>query len=100
MSATGPVGNKVFAPAIFFIAFREALEASLVIGILSGMLESLVLHKTKDSPTSTQESDVAGDELREQESRALIRRLRKLVSARRCTARPGPRPDARFLPRR
>ena len=56
-------------------------EASLVIGILSGMLESLVLHKTKDSPTSTQQSDVAADELREKEARTLIRRLRKIVSA-------------------
>lgn len=35
-------GNRVFAPAIFFIAFRESLEASLVIGILSGMLERIV----------------------------------------------------------
>ena len=40
-------GNKVFAPAIFFIAFRESLEAALVIGILSGMLERTV-GKKKD----------------------------------------------------
>lgn len=40
--------NKVFAPAIFFIAFRESLEASLVIGILTGMLERIVGRKQKD----------------------------------------------------
>lgn len=39
---SGPTGNRVFAPTIFFIAFREALEAALVIGILSGMLERIV----------------------------------------------------------
>ncbi|KAL4400560.1 ferrous iron transmembrane transporter [Malassezia pachydermatis] len=39
---SGPTGNRVFAPTIFFIAFREALEAALVIGILTGMLERVV----------------------------------------------------------
>ncbi|WFD32007.1 hypothetical protein MSPP1_003049 [Malassezia sp. CBS 17886] len=34
--------NRVFAPTIFFIAFRESLEAALVIGILSGTLEGVV----------------------------------------------------------
>lgn len=66
MSATGPVGNKVFAPAIFFIAFREALEAALVIGILTGMLERVV--------------DVRNDGgSADRQGRALIRRLRKYV---------------------
>lgn len=41
-------GNKVFAPAIFFIAFRESLEASLVIGILTGMLERIVGKKREE----------------------------------------------------
>lgn len=35
-------GNKVFAPSILFIAWREAMEASLVIGILLASVESLV----------------------------------------------------------
>lgn len=74
-------GNKVFAPAIFFIAAREALEASLVIGILSGMLENLVLH------TNSAEDIAAHDALSqeekvevEQKKRALVRKLRKIVS--------------------
>lgn len=78
MSATG---NKVFAPAIFFIAAREALEASLVIGILSGMLENLVMH------TQSAEDQAAEDSLTEQEKqdaldkkRAIVRKLRKIVS--------------------
>lgn len=41
-------GNRVFAPAIFFITFRESLEASLVIGILTGMLERIVGRKKDD----------------------------------------------------
>ncbi|WFD41379.1 hypothetical protein MPSI1_000005 [Malassezia psittaci] len=45
MSSTG---NRVFAPAIFFIAFRESLEASLVIGILTGMLERIVGKKKEE----------------------------------------------------
>ncbi|WFD28473.1 hypothetical protein MNAN1_003484 [Malassezia nana] len=40
--SSGPQGNRVFAPTIFFIAFREALEAALVIGILSGMIERVI----------------------------------------------------------
>lgn len=78
MSATG---NKVFAPAIFFIAAREALEASLVIGILSGMLENLVVHTKSaedlaahDSLTESEKHEV------EQKKRALVRKLRKIVS--------------------
>lgn len=61
MSAT--TGNKVFAPAIFFIAFREALEASLVIGILTGTLENVVGVKNSDP-----------------NGRALVKKLRKYVS--------------------
>ncbi|PWN31799.1 iron permease FTR1 [Meira miltonrushii] len=60
MSAT--TGNKVFAPAIFFIAFREALEASLVIGILTGTLENVVGVKNGD-----------------QNGRALVKKLRKYI---------------------
>ncbi|WFD21124.1 hypothetical protein MCAP1_003381 [Malassezia caprae] len=40
--SSGPAGNRVFAPTIFFIAFREALEAALVIGILAGMIERVI----------------------------------------------------------
>ncbi|WFD24806.1 hypothetical protein MEQU1_003511 [Malassezia equina] len=40
--SSGPTGNRVFAPTIFFIAFREALEAALVIGILAGMIERVI----------------------------------------------------------
>lgn len=65
--ATTYTGNRVFAPAIFFIAFREALEAALVIGILSGMLESLIV----DNPDAINNK---------QESRALVKKLRKYVS--------------------
>lgn len=38
----GNTGNKVFAPSILFIAWREAMEASLVIGILLASVETLV----------------------------------------------------------
>lgn len=60
---SAPTGNKVFAPAIFFIAFREALEASLVIGILTGTLENVVGVKNSDP-----------------NGRALVKKLRKYVS--------------------
>jgi len=40
--SSGTTGNRVFAPTIFFIAFREALEAALVIGILAGMIERVI----------------------------------------------------------
>ncbi|KAK0547138.1 hypothetical protein OC845_004242 [Tilletia horrida] len=71
----GPIGNKVFAPIIFFIAFREALEAALVIGILLGMLESLV----KDVEPSEASADSANKVSPATERRVLIRKLRKLV---------------------
>ncbi|PWN48126.1 iron permease FTR1 [Violaceomyces palustris] len=95
MSTT--TGNKVFAPAIFFIAVREALEASLVIGILSGMLESLIKGTTSTSdllgPTNEQGqtldpttgrvlSEQEVQEIKDQdelEKRLLVRRLRKLI---------------------
>ncbi|KAK0545182.1 hypothetical protein OC844_007387 [Tilletia horrida] len=87
MSAGGPVGNKVFAPIIFFIAFREALEASLVIGILLGMLESIV-KDVKPSADATANADAdaetsSGSEAStlspERERAILIRKLRKLI---------------------
>ncbi|KAE8233201.1 hypothetical protein CF326_g1758 [Tilletia indica] len=73
--SSGPVGNKVFAPVIFFIAFREALEAALVIGILLGMLESLVKDFKPSESTQSSETTITP----ERERRALIRKLRKLV---------------------
>ncbi|KAE8270144.1 hypothetical protein A4X09_0g2214 [Tilletia walkeri] len=71
----GPVGNKVFAPIIFFIAFREALEAALVIGILLGMLESLVKEVKPSQSSHSSETTITP----ERERRILIRKLRKLV---------------------
>lgn len=38
----GTSGNKVFAPSILFIAWREAMEARLAIGILLASVETLV----------------------------------------------------------
>lgn len=78
MSATG---NKVFAPAIFFIAAREALEASLVIGILSGMLENLVMH-TKSAEDVAAEDSLSEDEKHaaDLKKRTIVRKLRKVVS--------------------
>jgi high-affinity iron transporter len=70
-------GNKVFAPAIFFIAFREALEASLVIGILSGMLERIVVV----------DKDERGNDAARAEERKLIKKLRRYVSTTRREAR-------------
>ncbi|SPO19748.1 probable high-affinity iron permease [Ustilago trichophora] len=77
MSATG---NKVFAPAIFFIAAREALEASLVIGILSGMLENLVMH-TKSSDDIAAEESLTEEEKQaaDAKKRTIVRKLRKVV---------------------
>lgn len=68
--------NKVFAPVIFFIAAREALEASLVMGTLEGMLEQLVGHSSTKNGDDSQVLD-AGEE---QRRRATIRRMRKIVS--------------------
>lgn len=66
-----PTGNKVFAPAIFFIAFREALEAALVIGILSGMLERIV--DVRKVPQNEREEQEAVKQ------RQLIRKLRRYI---------------------
>lgn len=66
-------GNRVFAPAIFFIAFREALEAALVIGILSGMLERIVVVDRGD--------DERDSEAAKTEARRLIKKLRRYVGA-------------------
>lgn len=83
-----------FAPVIFFIAFREALEAALVIGILTGLLESLVKESTpaadsnttsttsSSSETGTLEANGLSLTTQQEESKerkVLISKLRKLV---------------------
>nr|CDI51051.1 high-affinity iron permease [Melanopsichium pennsylvanicum 4] len=74
------VGNKVFAPAIFFIAAREALEASLVIGILSGMLETLVLHTKSAQEIALQDSLTDQEkQLANARKRTIVKKLRKIV---------------------
>lgn len=74
-------GNKVFAPAIFFIAAREALEASLVIGILSGMLENLVMHTKSSDDIAAEESLTEQDkQAADAKNRTIVRKLRKVVS--------------------
>lgn len=67
-------------------AFREALEAALVIGTLMGMLESLARdilpdRKVSDdgSPADVDGVDPEHDEQRVQERRALIKQMRKTV---------------------
>ncbi|CAO1632862.1 unnamed protein product [Sympodiomycopsis kandeliae] len=79
-------GNKVFSVVIFFIAFREALEAALVIGTLMGMLESLARDILPDRNSSTPQitndndrSDLESDEVRAKERQTLIKSLRKTV---------------------
>ncbi|SAM72504.1 probable high-affinity iron permease [Ustilago bromivora] len=73
-------GNKVFAPAIFFIAAREALEASLVIGILSGMLETLVMH-TKSAQDEASEASLTDEEKDRAlaKKKAIVSKLRRIV---------------------
>jgi high-affinity iron transporter len=45
--------SNLFSVPIFFIAFRECLEASLIIAILLGLVEQIVLHQSSASPTTS-----------------------------------------------
>ncbi|PWN25546.1 iron permease FTR1 [Jaminaea rosea] len=56
------MGQNVFAPSIFFITFRESLEAALVVGTLMGMLESLAHDLLPDSKSSSASSTVGNSE--------------------------------------
>ncbi|CAO1635837.1 unnamed protein product [Parajaminaea phylloscopi] len=77
------MGHNVFSPAIFFIAFRESLEAALVVGTLMGMLESLakdLLPLSTSSAKRSQDSSASeASSRRDAELPLLIKRLRKLV---------------------
>jgi hypothetical protein len=44
---------NLFSIPIFFIAFRECLEASLIIAILLGLVEQIVLHQSSASATTS-----------------------------------------------
>lgn len=89
--STTYTGNKVFAPTIFFIAFRESLEAALVIGILSGMLERIVEGKSKkESPHLDSTQDQSNNNLDDngnhnqnskENNTKLIKKLRRYVFA-------------------
>lgn len=72
------VGNPVFAVAVLFIAMRESLEASLVVGILCGMLESLVKDTNlTDDPESSPSAEAVEAQ---KQKRVILKKLRGLVS--------------------
>lgn len=80
--------HNIFSVPIFFIVFRETLEASIIIATLLGLVEQLVYSSfhTLDGQTISQEdekkeipqilsSEVSGVEVR-QRKRRLLRKMR------------------------
>lgn len=90
------MGKNLFSVPIFFIVFRETLEAAIIVSVLLGLAEQIV-HEDPASPTTTtlrtelsektgnegsSANEASADQVDEQvQRRRLIRKLRFQVSA-------------------
>jgi high-affinity iron transporter len=81
--------SSLFSVPLFFIIFRETLEASIIISVLLSLVENLVEKSGGTPPTSQIEHVEEGEETYEQRKKRLVRRMRIQVS-RRVFARCGP----------
>ena len=69
-----PMARSLFSVPIFFIIFRETLEAAIIISVLLGLVEQIV----HDDPSSvaSNEKQLPDPEDTEVERRKLLRKLR------------------------
>ncbi|KAG6816328.1 hypothetical protein H0H87_006927 [Tephrocybe sp. NHM501043] len=54
------MAKNLFSVPIFFIVFRETLEAAIIISVLLGLVEQIVYGEPDISPTVTQTTSVEG----------------------------------------
>ncbi|KAL0060704.1 high-affinity iron permease [Marasmius tenuissimus] len=75
------MAKNLFSVPIFFIVFRETLEAAIIISVLLGLAEQIVHEGRFDSSTSSQqtqaqENDSTEDSSKQAQQRRLVKRMR------------------------
>ena len=80
------MGRNLFSVPIFFIVFRETLEAAIIVSVLLGLAEQIVYDHGRISPTAIISDETSSAEAPSSEDVAvqrkrLIRKLRFQVEA-------------------
>ena len=78
------MARSLFSVPIFFIVFRETLEASIIISVLLGLVEQIVREDPRPAAPGTlasnDEKELADPEDTEVQRRQLLRKLRIQVT--------------------
>jgi high-affinity iron transporter len=70
---------NVFSVTVFFLVFRETLEAALIISVLLGLVRQIVHDDNTPLPSSVDEKQLAEDGDDAIRNRRLLRKLRLQV---------------------
>jgi high-affinity iron transporter len=78
------MGKNLFSVPIFFIVFRETLEAAIIVSVLLGLVEQIVREDPNHVAPSDSKNDALSDPVLAEDhlirSRRLIRKLRIQVT--------------------
>ena len=74
------MGANVFSVTVFFLVFRETLEAALIVSVLLGLVKQIVHDDKNPLPSSVDEKQLAEEDGNDAtRKRRLLRKLRLQV---------------------
>lgn len=71
------MAKNVFSVTVFFLVFRETLEAAIIVSVLLGLVEQIVYDESSPLPSIIDDGEDDGDD--PTRKRRLLRKLRLQV---------------------